>query len=76
MSPSSQVEILIFLVLLKLKIIMENDIFFLGKVLLINHYFFGRKCQYALIVGALVIVDPIICGSGTLSPSKKLFLGI
>lgn len=78
MSPSSQGENLIFLILLKFKIVLENDtFFFLGKLLLIIHcglfFFLCEKCQYAVIVGALVIVDPIICDSGTLSPSKKLF---
>lgn len=72
MSPSSEVEILIFLIVLKFKIIVENDTFFLGKLLLISHYFFCEKCQYALIVSAFVMVDPVICDSGTLSPSKKI----
>lgn len=74
MSPSSEVEILIFLIVLKFKIIVENDTFFLGKLLLISHYFFFfcEKCQYALIVSALLMVDPVICDSGTLSPSKKI----
>lgn len=49
-------------------------LFFLGKLLLISHYFFCEKCQYALIVGALVIVDHITCDSVTLSPSKKFFV--
>lgn len=40
MSPSSEVEILIFLIVLKFKIIVENDTFFLGTLLLISHYFF------------------------------------
>ena len=48
--------------------------FFLGKLLLISHYFFCEKCQYALIVGFLVIVDPIIRDSGTLSPPERFFV--
>lgn len=71
MSPSSQVEIPIFLILLQLKIIMENDPFFLGNLFLISQYFLCEKGQYVFIVSALVIVGLIICDSGTLPPSKK-----
>jgi len=39
-SPSSQVEILIFLVLLKFKVIMENDTFFSGKTIVNQPVFF------------------------------------
>jgi len=52
-------------------------LFFLGKLLLINQYFFCEKCQYALIVSALVSVNLIICDLGNYHLLKKSwFLGI
>lgn len=65
MSTSSQVEILIFLILLKFKIIMENDTFPRKTIIDQLLVFFNEKCQYALIVDALVTVDLIIRDSGT-----------
>lgn len=72
MSPSSQVEILILLILLQLKIIMEHGPFFLGNLFLISQDFLCEKGQYVLIVSVLVIVGLISCDLGTLSPCKKI----
>lgn len=72
MPPSSQMEILIFQILLQLK---NNSwkwpFFFLGNLFLISQCFWCEKGQYVLFVSVLVIAGLIVYGSGTLSASKE-----
>ena len=73
-SPSSQVEILIFLVLLKFKVIMENDTFFSRKTIVNQPVFFLWKMSVCLNCQCFSECKSDYMWLGKLPPSKKVLV--